>query len=61
MHPDKCSHPRAGDAFDILGQAQQTLLEDDRFKELQYIVNMARGGCRPCQARLSLKSNLGCC
>ena len=43
VHPDKCSHPRAGDAFDILGQAQAALLEDDRFKELQYIVNMARG------------------
>jgi len=43
VHPDKCSHPRAGDAFDILGQAQATLVQDDRFKELQYTVNMARG------------------
>lgn len=43
VHPDKCAHPRAADAFDILGQAQAALLEDDRFKELQYIVNMARG------------------
>jgi len=42
VHPDKCSHPRAGDAFDILGQAQATLVQDDRFKELQYTVNMAR-------------------
>lgn len=43
VHPDKCSHPRASDAFDILGQAQKALLEDDRLKELQYLVNMARG------------------
>lgn len=43
VHPDKCSHPRAGDAFDILGQAQATLMQDDRFKEIQYTVNMARG------------------
>lgn len=43
VHPDKCSHPKASDAFDILGQAQAALLEDDRFEELQYVVNMARG------------------
>ncbi len=53
VHPDKCSHPRASDAFDILGQAQAALLEDDRFKELQYIVNMARGGLNALRCNLN--------
>ena len=46
VHPDKCSHPRAQDAFEIVGQAQKELLEEDRMNELVYVINMARGECK---------------
>lgn len=34
VHPDKCSHPRAKDAFDALRQAQQALLNEEKKLEL---------------------------
>lgn len=30
VHPDKCSHPRAKDAFELIGVAQKELLDDEK-------------------------------
>lgn len=43
VHPDKCKHPKAKDAFDALKQAQQTLLNDDLRQELILQLNVAKG------------------
>lgn len=43
VHPDKCTHPKASDVFDTLGQAQKDLQNDDKWNELQYVFNLARG------------------
>ena len=43
VHPDKCKHPKAQDAFEILGQAQQQLNNEDKMKELIYVLTLARG------------------
>lgn len=43
VHPDKCKHPKAKDAFDALRQAQQTLLDDDLRQELILQLNVAKG------------------
>ena len=43
VHPDKCKHPKAQDAFEILGQAQQQLNNEEKMKELIYVLTLARG------------------
>lgn len=43
VHPDKCKHPKAQDAFETLGQAQQQLNNAEKMKELIYILTLARG------------------
>ena len=43
VHPDKCKHPKAQDAFETLGQAQQQLNNEDKMKELIYVLTLARG------------------
>ena len=43
VHPDKCEHPKAQDAFETLGQAQQQLNNEDKMKELIYVLTLARG------------------
>ena len=43
VHPDKCKHPRAQDAFEVLGHANKQLQEPDKLKELMYVLNLARG------------------
>ena len=43
VHPDKCKHPKAQDAFETLGQAQQQLNNDEKMKELIYVLTLARG------------------
>lgn len=46
VHPDKCTHPRAIDAFRILGQAHKELLDDARREGLVYLLNHARDEVR---------------
>lgn len=43
VHPDKCKHPRAQDAFEILGHAVKEVEDEGKLKELQYVLNLARG------------------
>lgn len=43
VHPDKCKHPKAQDAFEMLGQAQQALNNEDKMKELRYVLTLAQG------------------
>ena len=43
VHPDKCKHPKAQDAFETLGQAQQQINNEDKMKELIYVLTLARG------------------
>ena len=44
VHPDKCHHPLAKDAFEVLGAANKALLEEEKSAELRYVLNLARGG-----------------
>ncbi len=43
VHPDKCKHPKAQDAFETLGQAQQQLNNEEKMKELLYVLTLAQG------------------
>ena len=43
VHPDKCSHPRASDAFDLLGAASAALKDGaEGLEELRYFLDSAR-------------------
>mmetsp|Transcript_34853 Transcript_34853/g.62682 ORF Transcript_34853/g.62682 Transcript_34853/m.62682 type:complete len:282 (-) Transcript_34853:337-1182(-) len=46
VHPDKCDHPQASNAFEILGEAQKALLDDEKRASLLKILNMARDEIR---------------
>ena len=46
VHPDKCKHPKAQDAFEMLGQAQQALNNEDKMRELRYVLTLAQGMIR---------------
>lgn len=51
VHPDKCKHPKAKDAFDALKQAQQTLLHDETRQELLRQLEIARQVVRQQRAK----------
>jgi DnaJ domain len=59
VHPDKCSHPQAKAAFEIVNAASKQLQDDDRRRELVHVLNLSRGGqhCR----LASLQSSGSCC
>lgn len=43
VHPDKCSHPRASDAFDLLGAAAASLKDGaEGLEELRFFLDSAR-------------------
>lgn len=42
VHPDKCSHPRAKDAFEIVGNAQKDLLNEEKRKTLDFLLSHAK-------------------
>ena len=46
VHPDKCTHPRAREAFEILGEAQKFLLEDEKREQLNFALGVARDEIR---------------
>ena len=43
VHPDKCKHARAKDAFEILGEAQKLLLDEERRENVLFLLAHARG------------------
>jgi DnaJ-class molecular chaperone len=42
IHPDRCTHPKAGDAFHILDSAYKTLLDQDKRRMYQRVMREAR-------------------
>ncbi len=46
VHPDKCNHPLAKDAFEVLGAANKSLLDEEKSNHLRYALNYARGAHR---------------
>ncbi|KAH9903020.1 DnaJ-domain-containing protein [Cubamyces lactineus] len=42
IHPDKTSHPRAPDAFDLLKKAESDLSDKTKREELDAVINQAR-------------------
>ena len=46
IHPDKCKHPLATSAFEVLGNANQQLQNEEAVRELRHVLNLARGTCR---------------
>ena len=47
VHPDKCSHERAKEAFEVLNNANKDLLSEERRREVVHVLKMARGKCPP--------------
>ena len=45
VHPDKCKHPRATDAFEVLGNANKSLTDEEHVRELRHALTLARGEC----------------
>ncbi|KAF5834414.1 molecular chaperone [Dunaliella salina] len=41
VHPDKCGHPQASTAFDLLGEAQRELMNDENRERLKQVLDMA--------------------
>lgn len=42
VHPDKCKHPRAKDAFEVIGAAQKELLDEEKRAKLEFLLNHAK-------------------
>lgn len=42
VHPDKCSHPRAHEAFEIIGHAQKELLDPEKKARLDLMLGTAK-------------------
>lgn len=46
IHPDRCKHPQAGDAFEVLKAAHAELLDEDRREQLMRVLEYARDAVR---------------
>lgn len=44
VHPDKCKHPRAKDAFEVIGAAHKALLDEEQRAKLKFLLDHAKGG-----------------
>lgn len=51
VHPDKCKHKDAPTAFEILGQAQKDLLDDEKREAIWKVLEMAREEVRQQRAK----------
>ena len=71
VHPDKCSHPQAKEAFEMLNSANTALLSEERRREVVHVLNMAKGAAlmfsmamlpsyRPRHADVSAVKSLHC-
>lgn len=54
IHPDKCKHPLATSAFEVLGNANQQLQDEEAVRELRHAINLARGASRSPHSTLHL-------
>lgn len=43
VHPDKCKHPRAKDAFEVIGAAHKALLDEEQRAKLAFLLDHAKG------------------
>lgn len=43
VHPDKCKHARAKDAFEVIGEAQKQLLDEEKRAKLSFLLQHAKG------------------
>ncbi|CAL8461725.1 g1256 [Coccomyxa elongata] len=46
IHPDKCKHPLATSAFEVLGHANSELANEDFMREFRHTLNLARDEVR---------------
>ena len=46
IHPDRCKHPRAADAFEILGAAQDEIMNEETREPLMRVLEYARDAIR---------------
>ncbi|KAG2430472.1 hypothetical protein HXX76_009995 [Chlamydomonas incerta] len=58
VHPDKCKHPQASTAFDILGDAQKELLDDEKREYLLKFLEMAKDEVRKERKKETKHDNL---
>ncbi len=42
VHPDKCTHAKASDAFEMLGQAHRDLIDEEKKHRLDLVLGMAK-------------------
>lgn len=42
VHPDKCKHPRAKDAFEVIGEAHKQLLDEEKRAKLSFLLQHAK-------------------
>lgn len=42
VHPDKCTHPRANEAFEIIGHAQKELQDEEKRMRLDFLLATAK-------------------
>ena len=43
VHPDKCKHARAKDAFEVIGAAAKDLENEETRAKLSFLLNHAKG------------------
>lgn len=58
VHPDKCKHPQASTAFDILGDAQKELMDDEKRERLLQVLEVARDEVRKERQKETKHDNL---
>lgn len=46
IHPDRCKHPQAADAFEVLGAAQEELMNEETRAQLMRVLEYARDAVR---------------
>ncbi len=51
VHPDKCKHPHATSAFEVLGNANQQLQSEEVMHELRHVLTLARGAPAACACK----------
>ncbi|GMH40168.1 hypothetical protein BSKO_08072 [Bryopsis sp. KO-2023] len=58
VHPDKCHHERAREAFEVLGEAQKFLLDDEKKVQLIFGMDTAREEVRKERKKATKHNNV---